>query len=111
MKRFLLSFVAVGAAAGTLLWGAVLPANAAMAAIETVQALEDESDEAVQAAVERAVQAAVRGAVAMGLPLVEFRGARVLPGMVTVQVLARESESGPAEEELEAPPAAKRPSL
>ena len=109
MKRGIISFAAVGAAVVTLLWGAGSRAEAAMAAIESVQALEDQSEEAVQAAVERAVEAAVRGAVAMGLPLVELRSARVLPGMVTVQVLAREAESGPIEEEL--PAMTGRPSL
>ncbi|HUM14758.1 MAG TPA: hypothetical protein VL086_03630 [Candidatus Nitrosotalea sp.] len=105
MKRRMTSFATAGAIAVTLLplWGGWRPADAAMAAIETVRALEDESDEAVRAAVERAVQAAVRGAVAMGLPLVELRGARVLPGMVTVQVLARDAESEPLEEEHEGP--------
>jgi phage baseplate assembly protein W len=64
-----------------------------------VQALDDESDEAVRAAIERAVQAAVRGAVAMGLPRVELRGARGARGTVTVQVLALEAEpEGPQDE-------------
>jgi ABC-type iron transport system FetAB permease component len=85
------------------MWAAPAAGLAAMAAIETVAALEDESDEAVTTAVERAVQAAVRGAVAMGLPVVEVRAARVLPGMVTVQVLARAAGSSPFEEELEGP--------
>lgn len=110
MMRLMRFLVAAGTATATL-WAAVLPAHAAMATIEAVQALEDESDEAVQAAVQRAVQAAVRGGVAMGLPLVELRGARVLPGMVTVQVLARESESEPAEEETERPAMKEAPSL
>ncbi|HEY7041903.1 MAG TPA: hypothetical protein VID28_23735 [Methylomirabilota bacterium] len=99
MTRWMISFTVTGVVAGTLLWATLWPAAAAMATIETVQALEDESDEAVKAAIERAVQAAVRGAVAMGLPRVELRGARVLRGMVTVQILAREAEAeGPENE-------------
>ena len=99
MRRGIIALAAAGAAAGTLLWGTLAPALAAMAAIETVQALEDESDEAVDAAIERAVQAAVRGALAMGLPQVELRGARLLPGAVSVQILARDAESQASEEE------------
>ena len=101
MKRGIISSTAAGAAAATLLatllWGA--PAFAAMAAIETVQALENESDEAVEEAIHRAVQAAVRGALGMGLPRVELRGARILRGAVSVQILARDAESGEVEQE------------
>src|SRR5262245_19387647 len=99
MKREIISLTAAGAAAATLLWGALAPAFAAMAAIETVQALENESDEAVEQAIQRAVQAAIRGAHAMGLPRVELRGARVLRGAVSVQILARDAESEGAEQE------------
>jgi ABC-type iron transport system FetAB permease component len=99
MRRGTIALTAASAAAGTLLWGTLTPASAAMAAIETVQALEDESDEAVNAAIERAVQAAVRGALAMGLPQVELRGARLLPGAVSVQILARDAESQASDEE------------
>jgi len=77
--------------------------EAAMAAIETTAAVEDQSDEGIRAAVEHAVQSAVRGAVAMGMPHVELRGARVLPGFVTVQILARDAEPGPEDEEPDAP--------
>ena len=80
-------------ATATLLWGLLAPAIAAMAAIETVQTVEDESDEGVRAAIERAVQAAVTGAVAMGLPRVELRGARILRGAVAVQIIARDAEA------------------
>ena len=99
MKREIISLTAAGTAAATLLWGTLAPAFAAMAVIETVHALEDESDEAVEGAIQRAVQAAVRGALAMGLPRVELRGARVLRGAVSVQILARDAESGEAEHE------------
>ncbi|HEY7206464.1 MAG TPA: hypothetical protein VIA61_19320 [Methylomirabilota bacterium] len=99
MKRGIISLTATGVATATLLWGALAPALAAMAAIETVQALEDESDEAVEAAIQRAVQAAVRGALAMGLPQVELRGARRLPGAVSVQILARDAEAPASDEE------------
>jgi hypothetical protein len=99
MNRGIISLTAAGAAAATLLWGALAPAVGAMAAIETVQPLENDSDEAVEQAIQRAVQAAVRGALAMGLPRVELRGARVLRGAVSVQILARDAESEGAEHE------------
>jgi hypothetical protein len=89
----MISLAAIGVVAATLLWGTLSSAAAAMATIETIQVLEGDSDEAVKAAIERAVRAAVRGALAMGLPRVELRAARVLPGMVTVQVFAREAEA------------------
>jgi hypothetical protein len=95
----MISLTGTGVVAATLLWATLWPAVAAMATIETVQALDDESDESVKAAIERALEAAVRGAVAMGLPRVELRGARVLRGMVTVQILAREAEAEGAENE------------
>ena len=77
--------------------------EAAMAAIETTAAIEDQSDEGIKAAVERAVESAVRGAVAMGLPHVELRSARVLPGLVTVRILARDAAPEPEDDELDAP--------
>jgi hypothetical protein len=69
----------------------------------------------VDAAIERAVQAAVRGALAMGLPQVELRGARLLRGAVSVQILARDAESQASEEEepagAEAPSPPGKPTL
>ena len=99
MKREIISLTAAGAATATLLWATLAPALAAMAAIETVQPIENESNEAVEAAVQRAVQAAVRGALAMGLPHVELRGARILNGAVAVQILARDGDSQASAEE------------
>lgn len=99
MKRGIISLTAAGAATATLLGATLAPAFAAMAAIETVQSIENESDEAVEAAVQRAVQAAVRGALAMGLPHVELRGARIVRGAVSVQILARDGESQASAEE------------
>lgn len=105
MKRRIISLTAAGVATATLLWATLAPAFAAMAAIETVQPIENESDEAVEAAVQLAVQAAVRGALAMGLPHVELRGARILRGAVSVQILARDGESRASAEEPAGPAA------
>lgn len=74
------------------------PAIAAMAAIETTAELPDQSEASVKAAVDQAVATAVQGAKAMGLPRVELRGARVLPGVVTVLIIAKDVETDPVEE-------------
>lgn len=105
MKRGIIGLAAAGAATATLLWGTLAPAIAAMAAIETVQPLENESDEAVKAAIERAVKVAVTGAIAMGLPQVELHAARVLRGAVAVQIIARDTESAVPEGAPAGPPA------
>jgi hypothetical protein len=76
------------------------PALAGMAAIETAAPLADQSDDSVRAAVSQAVEQAVQGAKAMGLPLVELRGARVLEGAVTVLVIASDGVAGPLENTL-----------
>ena len=76
------------------------PALAGMAAIETTAPLKDESEESVKAAVSQAVEQAMQGAKAMGLPKVELRGARVLPGAVTVLIIAKDVDVDPLEEML-----------
>jgi len=76
------------------------PALAGMAAIETTAALPDQSEASVKAAVDQAVNTAMQGAKAMGLPRVELRGARVLPGAVTVLIIARDTDKDPVEDML-----------
>lgn len=77
------------------------PAMAGMAAIETTAPLPDQSEASVKAAVDQAVDTAVQGAKAMGLPRVELRGARVLPGAVTVLIIARDADADPLEDMLD----------
>ncbi len=103
MQRALVWRSGWGLMALALLGVSAARTEAAMAAIETTATVEDQSDEGIRAAVERAVQSAVRGAVAMGMPHVELRGARVLPGSVIVQILARDAEAGPEDDEPDAP--------
>jgi hypothetical protein len=76
------------------------PALAGMAAIETTAPLKDESEASVKAAVSQAVEQAMQGAKAMGLPKIELRGARVLPGAVTVLIIAKDVDVDPLEEML-----------
>jgi len=103
MQRALLWLSGWGLMALALVGVSAARTEAAMAAIETTAALEDQSDEGIRAAVERAVQSAVRGAVAMGMPHVELRGARVLRDSVIVQILARDAEPGPEDDEPDSP--------
>jgi hypothetical protein len=79
---------------------AASPALAGMAAIETTAPLKDESEDSVKAAVNQAVEQAMQGAKAMGLPKIELRGARVLPGAVTVLIIAKDVDVDPLEEML-----------
>jgi hypothetical protein len=76
------------------------PALAGMAAIETTAPLTDESEASVKAAVSQAVEQAMQGAKAMGLPKIELRGARVLPGAVTVLIIAKDVDVDPLEDML-----------
>ena len=76
------------------------PALAGMAAIETTAPLKDESEASVKAAVSQAVEQAMQGAKAMGLPKIELRGARVVPGAVTVLIIAKDVDVDPLEEML-----------
>ena len=78
-----------------------LPAFARIAAIETSAPLSDHSDEAIEAALTQAVVVAVRGAVAMGLPWVRVRQAVVVEDVVTVQIVATDTE--PDDEEMAEP--------
>ena len=76
------------------------PALAGMAAIETTAPLMHESEASVKAAVSQAVEQAMQGAKAMGLPKIELRGARVVPGAVTVLIIAKDVDVDPLEEML-----------
>jgi hypothetical protein len=80
------------------------PALARVASIETTAPLADQSEDSIKAALEQAVLTAVRGAVAMGLLWVHIRQAVVFTDLVSVQVLASDSEL-PGEDEAPADPA------
>jgi hypothetical protein len=70
----------------------VTPALARVAAIETTAPLADHSDESIKEAIKQAVQVAVRGAAAMGFQWVRVRKALVFADLVSVQILASDSE-------------------
>jgi hypothetical protein len=74
------------------------PALARVASIETTAPLADQSEDSIKAALEQAVLTAVRGAVAMGLLWVHIRQAVVFTDVVTVQILASDSELQSEEE-------------
>jgi len=59
-----------------------------MAVIETRAALENDSDDGIDAALKKALERAIRGAAAMGLGTVQIGGAYRGPGYVVVQVFA-----------------------
>lgn len=90
----------VAGVAGMWIVALACPAVAGMAAIETTAPLPDQSDASVKAAVDQAVATAIQGARAMGLPRIELRGARVLPGAVTVLIIAKGVDVDPLEEML-----------
>ena len=88
------TFLRRGIAGALFAIGLVIAAPAfaaSMAVIETVAPLNEQSEEAVKAAVMTAVETATRGAQAMGLPEVALKGVRVLPEMVIIQILATTS--------------------
>jgi hypothetical protein len=87
----------VGVLAVGLLAMAPTPGAAELAVIETNAPLTAQTDQAIQDAVWKAVERAVRGALAMGLPRVELRAARVFDDMVTVEIVATDSDTDPAE--------------
>ncbi len=68
------------------------PAIARVAAIETTAPLGDHSKTSIEDAVTQALRTAVRGAMAMGLPWVRIRQALVFSDMVSVQIVASDSE-------------------
>src|SRR5690242_18299023 len=67
-------------------------ALAGVAAIETSAPLTDHSEGAIKAAIKQAVLTAVRGAAAMGFQWVQVRQALVFTDLVTVKVLASDTE-------------------
>jgi ABC-type polar amino acid transport system ATPase subunit len=75
----------------------VSPALARVAAIETTAPLVDHSTEAVEAALTQAVLTAVRGAVAMGLTWVQVHQAHVYADVVSVQIVASDTEPDEAD--------------
>ena len=68
------------------------PALARVASIETTAPLTDQSDDSIKAALEQAVRTAVQGAVAMGFQWVHVRQAVIFTDMVSVRILASDSE-------------------
>jgi hypothetical protein len=70
----------------------VPPAWARVAAIETTAPLQDHAEQTINAALQDAVETAMRGAVAMGLSWVKINRVRVLQNMVTVQLLATDTD-------------------
>jgi hypothetical protein len=68
------------------------PALARIASIETTAPLADQSEGSIKAALEQAVRTAVQGAVAMGFQWVHVRQAVIFTDMVSVRVLASDSE-------------------
>jgi hypothetical protein len=70
----------------------VAPALAGVAAIETTAPLTDHSEGGIKAAIKQAVLTAMRGAAAMGFQWVQVRQALVFTDLVTVKVLASDTE-------------------
>ena len=70
----------------------VSPVWARVATIETSAPLRDHAEQSVDAALQDAVETALRGAVAMGLSWVKINRALVLENMVTVQLLATDTD-------------------
>jgi hypothetical protein len=70
----------------------VSPVWARVATIETTAPLRDHAEQSVNAAFQDAVQTAMRGAIAMGLSWVKINRAIVLENMVTVQLLATDTD-------------------
>jgi hypothetical protein len=90
IARFVLAVV--------LAFAPATPALARVASIETTAPLADQSEASIKAALEQAVLTAVRGAVAMGFQWVHVRQAVVFADVVSVQVLASDSELQGADE-------------
>lgn len=82
-----------GLLAVALVLALATPTGAGVAVIETSAPLTDHSDESIKDAVWKAVERAIRGAMAMGLPQVELRGAQVFEDIVTVEIVATDSET------------------
>jgi hypothetical protein len=70
----------------------VSPAWARVAAIETTAPLQDHAEQSINAALQDALETAMKGALAMGLPWVKISRALVLENVVTVQLLATDTD-------------------
>jgi hypothetical protein len=68
------------------------PGFARVATIEAAMPLQDQSDQSVKAALAEAVQTIARGALAMGLSWVQLNRVLVLHDMLTVQVVATDTD-------------------
>lgn len=78
----------------------VTPSLAAVVMITAVAPLDDQSDEAVQAAIDQAVGQAVDGAIQMGLRPVQLADAEIWLDRVVVEVLATEGQRDEGDEGL-----------
>jgi hypothetical protein len=74
------------------------PAWRRVATIETTAPLQDHAEQSIKTAFKEAVETAVRGAVAMGLSWVKLGRTQVLENMVTVQILATDTDPQGEEE-------------
>jgi len=81
----------------------VTPALADTVVITAAAPLENQSDEAVQAALDAAVGTAVDGAMEMGLRPIRLASAEVWSDRVVVQVVATDSEWDEADRDMPAP--------
>jgi len=99
-----LGILAVILASGTVIASAwaqaptAPPAPGRLAAIGVTALLQDHSEQSIKAAIKEAAKTAVRGALAMGPPWIQLVQAYVDTDMVTVQILASDTEPGGEEE-------------
>lgn len=91
-RRQILSFLYLLAITLGLVLSSTSPALAGVTVIETTAPLPDHSEQAIRTAVMEAAEIAVQGAVAMGLSWVQVRQVYVLADMVTIQILATDTE-------------------
>ena len=82
-----------------LVLSAASPGMARVATIATTAPLLDHSDKSIQAALMEAVETIARGAMAMGLSWVKVSRVLVLDDMVTVRMVATDTEPGGEEDE------------
>jgi hypothetical protein len=74
------------------------PAWARVVRMETTVALEDRSEPAVKQALREAFDISVRGAIAMGFKRMRVDGARVLPDVVVLAMIATDEDDDAAED-------------
>lgn len=79
------------------------PVLARMAVIETTAALQNSSQQSVNAAFQEAAQTAVRGAAAMGFAWIQLLQASMRGDMVAVRILATDTEPDAEPDDEDAP--------